>query len=195
MDFAGLIVLLVLFGVFLSLVIWTVLNKISPMPTSSKVKKELLKHIPSGIVGNIYELGAGWGTLAFALAHRYPQAKIIGLETSPVPYFFAKTMSIFSSACNLTFKRIDFLNYHLEDAEMVVCYLYPKAMKLLKEKFERELHEGAWVISHTFSVPGWIPYQTFRVKDIYLTPIYIYRFYAAQSDDFNKNSINLNRGF
>jgi len=168
-----LLCLLVAAALVVSIVVWTIKNGISPMPTSPKVKRRLLEILPV-VQGRIYELGSGWGTLAFSLSRHYPEAQIIGFETSPVPYWISKLCLNLSSSRNLTFERRDFFNVELKDATMVVCYLYPGAMRKLGEKLIQELKPGALIISHTFALPGWEPKATYEVDDLYRTKIYIY---------------------
>lgn len=50
-------------GIILSVVIGSLWNGISPMPTSSKAKYCLFEALPLQIDGKIYELGSGWGRL------------------------------------------------------------------------------------------------------------------------------------
>ena len=142
------------------------------MPTSRKTKTSILTALPPFVEGTIYELGSGWGTMTLPLAEIYPYNKVIGCETSPLPYIISKWRV---SSPNLCMLRQDFHLLSLTDAGLVFCYLYPGAMKQLKVKFESELPEGAWVISNTFAVPGWIAHQVIEVKDIYHTKIYIYK--------------------
>lgn len=154
-----------------SIVYWTLRLGISPMPTGSKTKKCLLDALPSECTGKIVELGSGWGNLAWSLAKKYPHATVVGYEMSPIPYFVSK---LCLHAPNLHFERRDFFDVSLEDATLVVCYLYPKAMQRLKDKFERELVAAAIVASHTFAIPGWDPTKTLRVDDMYKTFVYFY---------------------
>lgn len=146
-------------------------NGISPMPTAPKTKRRLLQALPDEFEGKIVELGSGWATLAAPLANKYPRARVVGYETSPIPYYFSKL----HRAPNLSFERRDFFDVPLSDAGMVICYLYPAAMKRLKDKFANELLPGTVVVSHTFAVPGWVPEKTVQVKDLYNTVIYFYR--------------------
>lgn len=44
----------------------------------------------------------------------------------------------------------------------------------LKPKLER-LQPGTIVISNTFSIYGWTAAQTLQVRDLYRSPVYIYR--------------------
>lgn len=158
-----------------SIVWWSWRNGISPMPTSHKAKRCLFAHLPSKCTGNIYELGSGWGTLVFSLAKQYPNCQVIGLETSPFPFMVSKILLLFKRLPNVHLKRRDFFSISLKEASLVVCYLYPKAMQKLKIKFEKELAPGTWVISNTFSVPGWVPLAIYEVNDLYRSKIYVYQ--------------------
>lgn len=159
----------------ISIVIWSLRCGISPMPTTTRVKLKLLTLLPDEISGEIYELGAGWGTLAFPLARHYPLNLVIGFETSPFPFLFCKLRQRVIPLKNLTFKRANFLNANLQKGGLIVCYLYPQAMVHLKNKFEKELKTGTWIISNTFAIPDWKPIKIYQVDDLYQTKIYLYK--------------------
>lgn len=163
--------ILILFSILWS----TYKNGISPMPTSSKVKKDLLKLLPPSLSGPVYELGGGWGTLSFSVAKKYPSNRVIVFENSLVPFIFCKMAKLFYRTPNLQFLFRDFYSESIHDASLVICYLYPEAMQKLKLKFENELFPHTCVISHTFAIPGWVPDVIFYVNDLYQTPIYIYK--------------------
>lgn len=165
--------LFLLLAIILSIVWWTVKNGISPMPTSRKVKAALLETLPYSS-GEIVDLGSGWGTLVFPLAQAFPHSKVTGYETSPLPLAFSRLRLAVEPRANLSLKREDFFHISLENVDLVLCYLYPGAMQKLQGKFERELKEGAIVVSHTFALPGWIPYKVLEVNDLYKTKIYFY---------------------
>ena len=57
---------------------YTLITGISPVPTTPRVARAMLALLPDDVGGTIYELGAGWGTLALALARRYPRAQASG---------------------------------------------------------------------------------------------------------------------
>lgn len=175
-------VLLLIFlmtGIASSLVVWSIRNGISPMPTSAKVKFCLYNLLPNHLNGTIYDLGSGWGTLVIPLAGRYPDCPVIGFETSPLPYWMSVLRLKFFKTCshlsNVQFVKSDFFSANLEDASLIVCYLYPGAMKKLKSKFEAELKPGTWVISNTFAVPGWKEERVLGAADLYHTKIYLYK--------------------
>ncbi len=148
---------------------------ITPTPTGCKVKKALFEILPPSLRGNIIELGSGWGTLAFALAHYFPACQVWAYEISPIPYFVSRCIQKWKHAPHLHFSRQDFFQVSLHNASLVVCYLYPGAMQRLKTKFEQELAPGTYVLSHTFAIPGWMPIHCVKASDLYQTPIYLYQ--------------------
>jgi len=175
--------LLLLLSCFIasSIVFWSWKNGISPMPSSQAQKKTILKLMPKDIKGCIYELGAGFGTLAFALADSFPHCKIKAYENSPLPYFFCRLRQFIFPRGNLTFFCSDFYLADLQDAKASICYLYPGAMKNLRGKFLRELQPGAVVISNTFALPGLTPINTQKINDIYQTKIYLYEIKSLET--------------
>jgi len=165
---------------FVSIIYWTIKNGISPMPTSPKVKKALLQMVDEGIPKdlprNIFELGSGFLTLAWPLAKQFPNNQIIALEMSTIPYIYSKAINYFFKKINLDIKKEDFFTVNLNQASLVVCYLYPRAMEKLRFKFEQELQDGTYVVSNTFAIQGWQPIKRAVVDDLYKTNIYLYRY-------------------
>jgi len=145
------------------------------MPSSSKAKQCILASLPHRLEGKVYELGSGWGTLAFPLAKNLPHCQVIGCENSPIPFLFSKFRYFFNPLPNLNLSRTDFFQIDLNDASLIVCYLYPGAMKRLRKKFEKELKPNTWIITNTFAIPGWIPVHKVQLSDLYQTTIYFYQ--------------------
>ena len=174
MTYLVIIFFIIFFSILILIVGWSIKNGIGPMPTSPKVKRLLLDHLPKHCKGIIFELGSGWGTLAFSLAKKYPDCSIMAYENSPVPYGFSKFLNLFFRHRNLSIKRQDFFDVNLEKGTIIICYLYPEAMKKLKEKFEKELKPGTLIASHTFSIRGWSAVKIIEVPDIYHSKIYFY---------------------
>lgn len=160
----------------LASIFWSTLRLgISPMPTTAKVKREVLALVAPELEGEVHELGAGWGTLAFALAARCPRAKVIGWERSPFPFLFCRLRLLVQRRPNLTVRFADFHHADLKGARLVITYLWTGAMARLGPKFEAELPDGAEVISHTFAWRGKEPIETRITSDLYRTPVYRYR--------------------
>lgn len=161
-------------SIWLSIVLWTLRNGISPMPTSEKVKREILAVIPSETQGTLVDLGSGWGTMAIRMAKLFPQCHVIGYETSFVPYYFSKFWAFCASTSNLQFMRRNFFHVSFSQVSLIYCYLYPGAMKQLAIKFHEELSPGTIVVSNTFALPGWEAVKVVEVKDLYKTRVYVY---------------------
>lgn len=171
----ALLCLFVLLKAFALLLVFTVRTGISPVPTTPRVASAMFDLIPAGSRGVIYELGSGWGSLARGLAKRFPAASVVAYELSPLPWLFSRLWQRLAPRANLTIHLADFQNIGLDDAAVVCCYLYPGAMRRLAEKFERELADGALVVSNSFLVPGWVPAAVRRAEDQYGSPVYLYR--------------------
>lgn len=166
--------LIVIFWIWLSVVVWTLKNGISPMPTSEKVKGKVIASIPPETQGIILDLGSGWGNIAIHIGKLFPHCQVIGYETSPIPYYASRLWAFYSRASNVRFLRKNIFDSYLGQANLVYCYLFPAAMKKLSKKFAEELKPGTIVISNTFSLPGWEPLKVLEVKDLYNTRIYVY---------------------
>lgn len=145
------------------------------MPSSVRATRALVTLLPNDVHGTIYELGSGWGTLLFPVARCYPNHQVIGFETSWIPYFFSRIVLLFCGLPNVEIRRQDFFAADLSEAGLVVCYLYPGAMKKLAVKLSKGLPTGSYVISNTFAMPGWPPESTLDIGDLYHTKIYRYR--------------------
>ncbi|MDY7226596.1 class I SAM-dependent methyltransferase [Hyalangium rubrum] len=169
-----LLLLALLLGGMLSIVFYSLRTGISPMPTLGKVRRQLLPLIDSELEGTVLELGAGWGTLAFAVADRCPRARVVAFELSPLPFAFCWLRQRLAPRPNLELRRQDFFRASFTGASLVVCYLFPGAMTRLAPKLLAELAPGARVLSHTFALRGWTPLRTLMVDDLYRTPIYLY---------------------
>ncbi len=143
------------------------------MPSSLKAKTAILSLFPENLQ-NIFELGSGWGNLIFPLAKRFPAAQIQAFEGSHLPWAFSWGFQKITRFPNLTIKRKNFYQVSLKEADIVVCYLYPGAMKRLKGKFLKELKPGTLVVSNTFAIPGWIPEKVVRVNDFWRSHVYLY---------------------
>ncbi len=158
-----------------SIIIHSIINGISPMPSSGRAKKriiETINSIPPG--GRIYELGSGWGSIIFPMAGRFPESEITAIENSPVPYLFSKCLGYIFFYRNLIISRENFYEVPLLNADVIFTYLHPNGMKRLKEKFEKELKKNTVVISNTFAVPGWKPVKVNEVSDMYHSKLYVY---------------------
>ncbi len=166
-------------AVIASVFIPAVVTGSSPVATSGRVRKALLgllpKRLPRGPEASIiYELGSGWGGMAFALAKSYPNYAVIGYEISPLPWLVAQLRLGFSNQPNLQFRFASYYNHNLSDATLLLCYLLPEPMEKLRLKLARELTPGTLILSNTFAFRGWRPLDQRVAEDIYKSHVYLY---------------------
>jgi hypothetical protein len=156
-------------------IVWSTLRfGISPMPSSRRVRDALVALLPADLDGTVHELGAGWGTLAFAVARRCPRATVVAHEGSLVPYLFCALRRALTGAKNVELRFGNFLGHDLRGARGVITYLWTGGMEQLSAKFDAELPPGAFVLSHTFAWRGRTAVETVTLDDLYRTPIYRY---------------------
>ena len=98
------VALAVVVGAGASLVWFTLRTGISPMPSNRAQRDAILAAIGEAPEGPIYELGAGWGTLACAIADRHPTVHVVAFELSWLPYLVLKLRA----RPNLEVRRADF---------------------------------------------------------------------------------------
>ena len=154
---------------------WYLLTGTPPLPSSPAVKQAILAALPDKLEGTVYDLGSGWGGMAFTLARRYHGCRVVGFEVSPLPWVISRLRLLLKPTPNLQFRFRNFQKVSQEDAVLVVCYLGPRAMEQLKLKLEAELKPDTLVLSIFFRVPDWRPASEHMVPDMHKTPVYLYR--------------------
>jgi len=159
----------------ISIVLTSMKTGISPSPSSGKTLRAIVAATENSGTGPIVDLGSGWGTLVIALAGKYPHRQVAGYEVSFIPWLFSSIRKSLSGLDNLTIYRKDFLNAALSDASVLTCYLFPGGMVSLKDKLERDNMRQVLIVSSTFALPSSEPIKVVQVKDIYRTPVYLYR--------------------
>src|SRR4051812_41577730 len=107
MDWLGAALLGLVFFAGLSIVLGTARAGISPMPSTPTQVEGVLAALPAGFSGVVYELGAGWGSLAFAIARRFPRARVVAFELSWVPFAFLWLRAAWGPR-NVALRREDF---------------------------------------------------------------------------------------
>jgi hypothetical protein len=158
----------------LGLLVYSFIAGVAPVPTTPKVTAKILGALPPELEGKIFELGSGWGTLAYALAKRYPACTVMAYEISPIPWFICKLRLALFPQPNVILRRADFHSASLDQAAAIVCFLFPGCMKKLGPKLQKELPSGALVVSHTWPVPGWPPEAVHQADDWHSSRVYAY---------------------
>ncbi|MCL1123548.1 methyltransferase [Shewanella surugensis] len=166
----------------ISIIVSTLRTGISPMPSSAKVRREMVAHINADInVSHIADLGSGWGHLAITLAKAYPEVKVTGFEVSFFPWLVSVLWVKLTHLENVTFRRTNFLVTDLAPYQIYCCYLFPAGMQKLSHKLQQQklnqqniASSPRQLVSNTFALPDHQPTNMTVVADLYRTKIYRY---------------------
>ncbi|MFT7110294.1 MAG: hypothetical protein ACI843_001962 [Psychrobacter glaciei] len=156
-------------------IVWsTLFLGISPMPSSSKARKAMLKLSENTGIGPVFELGSGWGNLLIPLAKKYPYRRIVGYELSILPWLTTVVAIKLLDLKNVEVYRKNFLTEDLTDASVILCYLFPAGMLNIENKLKIEPGKLQYLISNNFALPSHQPLQTIQLNDVYKSPVYFY---------------------
>lgn len=162
----------------LSIVYSTVKVGISPMPSSAKAYHAMIELIEDSESGPIVDLGSGWGTFILRAAKRFPERQIVGYELSLLPWLTSLVFKRILRLKNLTVYRQDFFKAKFPKAAILVCYLYPEAMKKIEDILLKEKQQVGCLISNNFALPNRQADKTIRINDFYKSPIYFYKMHG-----------------
>jgi len=125
------------------------------LPTSRRAAEALFKIISERKTAkNFYDLGCARGGLAVRVKRKFPTLCVCAIDNNPIRIFFAKIRAFFSQQ-NVQFLRKDIFDADLSNADIVYAYLWYDVMPLLEKKLQKELKQGAIVITNTSNFPTW----------------------------------------
>ncbi len=145
------------------------------MPSSSKAYNAMMSLVDETGTGTIIDLGSGWGNFVIRIAKKNPQRQVIGYELSLLPWLTSTLLKNVLALKNLTLYRKNFYHEELPDAAVLVCYLYPEAMKNIAQKLLIESPNIDFLISNNFALPSNKPRKKISIEDFYKSPIYLYQ--------------------
>lgn len=126
-------------------------------PTPIEVAKRMLE---AGDLqpGELFvDLGSGDGRLVI-LAAKNHGARAIGYELDPkLVDSSRRQIEEMGLAEQATILQQNLFQADLAEVDLLGVYLLPRALKMLRPILERELKEGARVVSHDFEIAGWEP--------------------------------------
>ncbi len=121
----------------------------------------------------LVDLGCGDGRILAAAAKRGFTA--IGYEVAFLPYFLAQARRLFSPHRRRMKVRLkSFWHEPLGQADAVVCFLTPPAMRRLRTRVPHELKPGARFVTYAFPLPDAEPSLVDK-PDRRTMSIYVYR--------------------
>lgn len=121
----------------------------------------------------IIDLGSGTGKLTLETGRALPQAQIVGIELSIVPFYISRLRRAFWRVKNVAYRREDFWTCDLSAIDAVTIYMNGKIRARMAEKLI-ELPTGALIISNETHLPGWTPVEIFSVG-LFKVKVVVYR--------------------
>ena len=102
----------------------------------------------------LYDLGCGDGRTIITAARSHG-CRAVGIEIDPLRYLWCQMLiTVLGLRGQVTIVFGDIFAQDLSAADVITCYLLPKANKKLEAKFFRELKPNARVVSNDFQFPG-----------------------------------------
>lgn len=118
------------------------------VPSNKERHKKMMKLAKIKSTDLVYDLGCGDGRLIFSAAKKAKKA--IGYEFSIPLYLWGRFFQFFNKNSEIRFGNLWQQNY--SDADVIFCYLLPKAMKEFYKKIWPHLKKGTRVISNSFQI-------------------------------------------
>lgn len=119
------------------------------VPSSRKRHKAMLNLADLKPTDTVYDLGFGDGRLVFTSAKFAKKA--IGYEINIPLYLFGKIRQLFAGK-NVSIRYGNIWKQDYSDADVIFCYLLPKAMKQFYKEVWPKLKPGTRVISNAFQI-------------------------------------------
>lgn len=158
---------------------------VSTFPTMPAVRRKMIEILQQdfaakqpldpGRVYTIIDLGSGSGQLCGRVARVMPQARVLGIEISPVPWLRSVIRQRLFGPANLSYQRLDFWPYDVSGVDAVLCYLPGTIMGKVAAKLRKELRPGSIMISNRFRTDEWEPVETHTVHTPFKTDVLVYR--------------------
>ncbi len=126
-----------------------------PMPIRMARRMLQLAEVQPG--ETVYDLGAGDGRVVIVAAREFG-ARAIGIEIDPLRALLSQlTLLVFGLKSRARIIRANLFEVNLQDADVVIIYLLPKAYERLVPKLRAELKPGVRVVTLTYPLPDWQP--------------------------------------
>ena len=136
------------------------------VPTPYPVVRAMLKAANAGPEDIVYDLGCGDGRILVVATKEFNVKKAVGIEIDREKYQLALSR-IREEGLEGRVEVIhgDFFETDISDATIVTLFLLTSVNEMLRPKLEKELKDGARVVSHEFRIPGWRPEKIIDVRD------------------------------
>jgi len=183
LEYAILFLLVAFFVMWLSYEYFERQTGVPTWPTMPAVRRRMVAMLKKEAAARpaerpfvVYDLGSGSGQLGWQIARAMPEAKVIGIELSFIPFWRSVLRQKLFGPANVEYRRVDFWPYDVSGASAVVTYLPGKIMERVGEKLRAELKPGTLILANVFYLrAGWEPVETLTMPWPFRTKLFVYR--------------------
>ncbi len=144
-----------------------------PMPSGAAARRCLVSMLPTAPGLVCWELGAGWGGLAVAIAEARPTWTVVAWEAAWVPWLVCALRVRVLGPSNVHVRRGDVLSQDLGEARVLTTYLLGTQTEALRVRLGA--HPGPWtLLSVHFALRGVVAAREARAQDLHRTPVIVY---------------------
>jgi len=127
----------------------------------------------------LYDLGCGDGRIVIKAAKAYG-IRGVGIDIDPLRISESNANALYSGVENrVEFQLQDVLKVDFSEATILMEYLLPESLRLLRPMFDTLLAPGTIVVFHNYAIPGWdlkeIDYASMVLGEEVIHTIYAYR--------------------
>lgn len=140
------------------------------VPTPQHIVERMLELAEVGPGDYLIDLGSGDGRIAISAAKLHG-ARALGVEIEPRLVRLADENAAKAGVADkVRFLRQDLFDTQISEATVIALYLPPSVNFKLRPRLLSELRPGARVVSHAFSMGGWLAdtHESIRGIDVYL---------------------------
>ncbi len=205
--YAGRIACLLAGWLFMAAAVAQQINAGPYVPSPQSVVADMLKIANVGADDFVIDLGSGDGRIVLTAAKVYG-ARGFGVEIKDdLVRSSNEAAKREGLAERVKFFRQDLFKTDISQATVLTMYLLPHTVNMLSDKLQAELRPGTRILSHDYSLAGWIPEETrtFDLEDkvpisgVTTTIIYLYvvpakvagRWSATLSPAVSKQAVTL----
>ena len=134
------------------------------IPTPDEVVPKIVQALDLQPGQTFYDLGCGDGKILLACRANQPEAKLIGIERSWLPYLIARFKTRHAPKDKIAIWRASLLKRDLSSADRMFVYLFPGLMAKLLVKLQKEAKPGLKVVSLDFEFKDKTPIEIIDLK-------------------------------
>ncbi len=146
------------------------------VPTPIAVARKMLELAGAGPNDIVYDLGCGDGRIPFIAVKEFGVRKAVCVELRKDLASEARKKAIREGISErVEIREEDMFKTRIDDATIVTLYLLTSVNDALAPKLEKELKDGARIVSHEFQITLWRPFLLATIYDNGLSHnIYLY---------------------